>query len=265
MQISDSMVIGTRRAHFLRGYAWKTPAGCPWDSRCGSQPGVPAIPCSLQHKLKSGKKTSTKTSFWVQTPSDRHWVGVFHVKGQGSRVWCTSKPRQGGLLWASWETARISQNSFSSAPNRDLRQCEPSQNSSLYWLAVQEIGVAILTAIWKEVSVTNHPIWICDLEPPKTAMLWKCLRFGLCNLKSLAIRDVEHFDPRNSGRPECLRTEKFMFKVLGPRKRHLKIGFCCDLSQEDQSRCSSWGNSWRKALSGPCPGKCRLDLSGFKV
>ena len=46
----------------------------------------------------------------------------------------------------------------------DLRQCDPSQKSSMYWLVVQEIGIAILTAIWTELQITNRAIWKCDLS-----------------------------------------------------------------------------------------------------
>ena len=47
---------------------------------------------------------------------------------------------------------------------RDLGHCEPPQRSSMFWLVVQEIGVAILTAIWTEVQITNRAIWKCDLS-----------------------------------------------------------------------------------------------------
>ena len=41
----------------------------------------------------------------------------------------------------------------------DLKHCEPSQKSSLFWLLVQENGIAILTAMWTEAQITNRAIW----------------------------------------------------------------------------------------------------------
>ena len=49
----------------------------------------------------------------------------------------------------------------------DLTHCEPSQKSSLFWLVVWEIGIAILTAIWTEAQITNRAIWKCDWSRPK--------------------------------------------------------------------------------------------------
>ena len=46
----------------------------------------------------------------------------------------------------------------------DLRHCEPSQKSPMFWLVVQEFGIAILMAIWTEVQITNRAIWKCDLS-----------------------------------------------------------------------------------------------------
>ena len=59
----------------------------------------------------------------------------------------------------------------------DLRDCDPSQKSSMYWLVVQEFGIAILTAIWTEVQITNRAIWKCDLSFP-SQRFGKFLRFG---------------------------------------------------------------------------------------
>ena len=50
-------------------------------------------------------------------------------------------------------------------------------------LSVQEIGIAILTAIWTEVQITYRAIWKCDLSCPR-------LRFGLRDFKSLVICDL---------------------------------------------------------------------------
>ena len=72
----------------------------------------------------------------------------------------------------------------------DLRQCEPSQKIPMFWLVVQEFGIAILTAIWTEVQITNRAIWKCDLSCPRQRFGGTFLRFGLRDFKSLAICDL---------------------------------------------------------------------------
>ena len=68
----------------------------------------------------------------------------------------------------------------------------------MFWLAVQEIGVAIRTAIWKEVQITKLRDLKERFELPETAICGKFLGFGfgLRDFKSLAICDLwlEHLD-----------------------------------------------------------------------
>ena len=59
----------------------------------------------------------------------------------------------------------------------------------MLWLVVQEFGIAILTAIWTGVQITNRAIWKCDLSCPRQRF-GKFLRFGIRDVKSLVICDL---------------------------------------------------------------------------
>ena len=94
-------------------------------------------------------------------------VGIHRRGGLGP--W---KRKQGGFLWwcAKCSKSRdliaiaICDSNRESQITSDLKQCEQQQKSPLYWLVVQEFGIAILTAIWTGVQITNRAIWKCDLN-----------------------------------------------------------------------------------------------------
>ena len=59
----------------------------------------------------------------------------------------------------------------------DLRHCETSQESSLFWLLVQENGIAILTAIWTQAQITiarfESAIWaVRDSDLGEILAIW---------------------------------------------------------------------------------------------
>ena len=89
-------------------------------------------------------------------PKNRLWKGMASNAGVFPGPKC-SKSRD-LIAIAICDSNRESQTTS------DLRLCEPSQKSPLLWLVVQEMGVAILTAIWTEAQITNRAIWICDLS-----------------------------------------------------------------------------------------------------
>ena len=137
-----------------------------------------ASKCLTCGVFEASKSVSTKTLLWkhdyrrqvpscvelsLLDPEDQEWKNWSGPLYKGLKAKC-SKSRDLTAI-AICDSNRESQ------ITSHLRQCEPSQKSSLFWLVVWEIGIAILTAIWTEVQITNRAIWKCDLS-------WLRLRLG---------------------------------------------------------------------------------------
>ena len=69
----------------------------------------------------------------------------------------------------------------------DLRQCEPCQKRPMFWLVVQEFGIAILTAIWTGAQITNRAIRKCDLSCPRQRFWGNFLRWSPWRISFLII------------------------------------------------------------------------------
>ena len=70
------------------------------------------------------------------------------------------------------------------------------RKSSLFWLVVWEIGIAIRMAIWTEVQITNRAIWKCDLSCSRQRFRGNSCDLGSRDFRSqlFAICDLEHLD-----------------------------------------------------------------------
>ena len=99
---------------------------------------------------------------------------------RGAALWCTKELGCGGRcaglgVWAKYSKAR------------DWRDCDFAIRIANHKsLAIWRGPRCDSAVIWKWAQITNRAIWKCDLSF-FFAICGKFLRFGLCDLKSLAV------------------------------------------------------------------------------
>ena len=126
-----------------------------------------------------------------------------------------------------------------------LRQREPPQKAQCSDL----LRIAILMTIWTKVHITNHAIWICDLNFPSIGEAF--LQFRRCDFKSLVICNLrlgalrEGLMGTNPRRQTGTQVQILIWKHSKPSKEVCKEGTTKELETPGNKgqALRSWG--WR--------------------